>query len=111
MRRRRRKGTKPTRGAPQHRPTDRAPPPDVERQALQEAVREGVKVHEAKMRTSLEQIRADAQALETAARFLDDAPHGIFTTPKGPIVAAIFALSTGMRLASDRMPDPDEIPF
>lgn len=72
---------------------------------------EGEKNVEAKVRTSLEQVRADAQALETAARFLDDAPHAIFTTPKGPIVAALFALSTGMRLAADRMPDPDEIPF
>lgn len=73
---------------------------------------EGEKAAEAKVRTSLEQVRADAQALETAAKLLDDAPRGIFPVPhKAETVAALFALAAGMRLAAGRMPDPDEIPF
>ena len=65
-----------------------------------------------KVRASLEQVRTDAQALETAAKLLDDAPRWIFPVPhKAETVAALFALAAGMRLAAERMPDPDELPF
>ncbi len=74
--------------------------------------REGEKAVESKVDACIDQLRADATALETAARVLDDAPRNIFPVPhKAETVAALFALAAGMRLAADRMPDPDEIPF
>lgn len=93
------------------RQTGRAPPPaDAERQELQAAVREGVKASEAKVDACIDQVRADAQALETAARLLDDA-NTRAVPRKQEVVEALFAIAAGMRLAADRMPDSREIPF
>ena len=86
--------------------------PDAGRAELQEAVREGVKAIESKVDACIDQVQADAQALETAARLLDDAPRNIFAVPhKAETIAALFAMAAGMRLAANRMPDSREIPF
>lgn len=55
-------------------------------------------------------MRADAQALETAARILDDTPP-LPREQTEQVKAALFAMAAGMRLAADRMPDSREIPF
>jgi hypothetical protein len=60
----------------------------------------------------IDQVRADAQAIETAAKLLDDAPRNVFPVPhKAETVSCLLALAAGMRLAADRMPDSREIPF
>jgi hypothetical protein len=94
------------------RRTDRAPPPSVGAFELEGARREGEKAIETKVDGCIDQVLADAQALETSAKLLDDAPRWIFPVPhKAETVAALFALAAGMRLAADRMPDSREIPF
>jgi len=60
----------------------------------------------------IDRVRADAQALETAARILHDAPRGIFQVPhKAETVAALFALAAGMRIAADSFPHSSDVPF
>lgn len=74
--------------------------------------REGEMAVESKVDACIDQLRADATALETAARVLDDAPRNIFPVPhKAETVAALYALAAGMRFAADRMPDSRELPF
>lgn len=73
-------------------------------------MREGVKVIEAKVDAAIDQVRSDAQALETAARILDNA-NTRAVPRKAEVVEAIFAMASGMRLAADRIPDSREIPF
>lgn len=84
--------------------------PDAGRAELQEAVREGVKAIESKVDAAIDQVRADAQALETAARLLRDAP-GYPVPHKAETIDALFAMASGMRLATDRIPDALALPF
>ncbi len=73
---------------------------------------EGQKALAVTVDTKIDQVRADAEALEVAARILDSAPRGIFPVPhKAETVAALYALAAGMRLAAGRMPDSRELPF
>lgn len=58
----------------------------------------------------IDQVRADARALETAARILDDTPP-MPREQTEQVKAALFAMAAGMRLAVDRMPYSDDIPF
>jgi hypothetical protein len=59
---------------------------------------------------AIEQLRADAQALETSARLLRDAP-GYPVPHKAETIDALFAMASGMRLATDRIPDALDLPF
>lgn len=85
---------------------------DEARLVFQEAVRSAVKAAETKVDTCIDQVRSDAEALEVAARILDDAPRGIFQVPhKAETVAALFALAAGMRIAADSFPHSSDVPF
>jgi hypothetical protein len=80
--------------------------------AMGEARAEGRKMLESEVDGKIDQLRADAQALETAARVLEDAPRGAFPVPhKAETIAALWALASGMRLAADRMPHSTDVPF
>lgn len=73
---------------------------------------EGRKALEATVDSRIDQVCADAQALETAARILEGAPRGIFPVPhKAETVSALYSLAAGMRLAASKMPDSRELPF
>jgi hypothetical protein len=62
----------------------------------------------------LDQIRADAQVLETAAELLRGAytAQGDYVVPnREEVRALLLTMAAGMRLAAGRMPDSREIPF
>lgn len=85
--------------------------PSPEMQADLEAAREaGREQARAQNGAAIEQLRADAQALETAARLLRDAP-GYPVPHKAETIDALFAMASGMRLATDRIPDALALPF
>lgn len=102
------------------RKTDRAAPPEVHPPTPEAARELGRKEGRTSMLreqqqaidAKIDRVRADAQALETAAQILDEIPAPRCPVPnKAATVQALFALAEGMRLAADRMPDSRDIPF
>lgn len=71
---------------------------------------QGRKEAAAAIDAAIDQVRADAQALETAAKLLRDAP-GYPVPHTSETIEALLAMATGMRLAADRMQDSRDIPF
>ncbi len=65
---------------------------------------------EREMDGKIDQLRADAQALETAARILDAFPP-LPRARAEQTAEALFAMAAGMRLAADRMPHSSDCPF
>lgn len=107
-------------GAP-GRKTDRAPPdpmglgrpptPESARELGRAEGRSSMLCEQQKaLDEKIDQVRADAQALETTARILDDAPP-LPRAQAEKVRAVLFAMAAGMRLAADRFPDSREIPF
>lgn len=77
---------------------------------LEAARKVGMEQARAQNGAAVEQLRADAQALETAARLLRDAP-GFPVPHKAETIDALFAMAAGMRLAAGRVPDALDLPF
>jgi hypothetical protein len=99
---------KRTRGEPLRATLDVRPSPDQ----IDAARLDGQKALAAVVDSKIDQVRADAQALETTAMVLQRAPRDTWPVPhREETIAALLSLAAGMRIAVDRMPDSRELPF
>lgn len=60
----------------------------------------------------IDQVRADAQALETAAKIVDRAWERDLPFPnRGEVAQGLRAMAAGMRIAADACPHSGDCPF
>jgi hypothetical protein len=99
---------KRTRGEPLRATLDVRPSPDQ----IDAARLDGQKALAAVVDSKIDQVRADAQALETTAMVLQRAPRDTWPVPhREETIAALLSLAAGMRIAASVMPDSRELPF
>lgn len=60
----------------------------------------------------IDQVRADAQALETAAKIVDQAwERDLPFNNRGEVAQGLRAMAAGMRIAAEAFPHSDDCPF
>jgi hypothetical protein len=91
----------------------RIPTPESARALGREEGRaEGRKALGQDVEAKIDQVRADAQALERTAKILNERPRGRIPLPQVQLTADVLhAMAEGMRLAVDMIPDSREPPF
>jgi hypothetical protein len=99
---------KRTRGEPLRATLDVRPSPDQ----IDAARLDGQKALAAVVDSKIDQVRADAQALETTAMVLQRAPRDTWPVPhREETIAALLSLAAGMRIAADSFPHSSDVPF
>ncbi len=79
---------------------------------LEEARQAGRQALADEVDARIDQVRADAQALETAAKLVEGAPELDLPFPyRGEVAQGLRAMAAGMRLAADAIPRSDDLPF
>jgi hypothetical protein len=86
--------------------------PVTRQDELRAARVEGRKDLEREVDEKIDQLRADAQALETAAKIVDAAWERDLPFPnRGEVAMGLRAMAAGIRVAADRIPHSGDCPF